>query len=36
VAELRAQLGTGRATLLFSSKEPRLNNATALVEYLSR
>ena len=34
VAELRAQLGTGRVTLLYSSKETELNNATALAEYL--
>ncbi len=34
VAELRAQLGSGAATLLFSSKEERLNNASALREYL--
>jgi uncharacterized protein YeaO (DUF488 family) len=34
LAELRAQLGGGTATLLFSSKEERLNNATALLEYL--
>jgi len=34
VAELRAQLGRGVVTLLFGSKETRLNNATALREYL--
>ncbi len=34
VAELRSQLGGGTATLLFSSKEARLNNAAALLEYL--
>ena len=34
VAELRSQLGSGAATLLFSSKEERLNNASALCEYL--
>ena len=34
LAELRAQLGPGTATLLFGSKEERLNNATALREYL--
>jgi uncharacterized protein YeaO (DUF488 family) len=34
VAELRAQLGSGTVTLLFSSKETELNNATALREYL--
>ncbi len=34
LTELRAQLGGGTATLLFSSKEERLNNAAALLEYL--
>ena len=34
VAELRAHLGKGTVTLLFSSKETRLNNAGALREYL--
>ena len=34
LAELRSQLGSGAATLLFSSKEERLNNASALREYL--
>ncbi|HWZ27993.1 MAG TPA: DUF488 family protein [Gemmatimonadales bacterium] len=34
VAELRAHLGKGTVTLLFSSKEARLNNASALREYL--
>jgi uncharacterized protein YeaO (DUF488 family) len=34
VAELRANLGRGPVTLLFSSKESRLNNAAALREYL--
>ncbi len=34
LAELRAQLGRGSVTLLFGSKERRLNNATALCEYL--
>ena len=36
VAELRSQLelGSGTATLLFASKEERLNNASALREYL--
>ncbi len=34
VAELRSQLGSGVVTLLFSSKEERLNNASALREYL--
>ena len=34
LAELRDQLGTGIATLVFGSKEEHLNNATALREYL--
>jgi len=34
VVELRSQLGSGVATLVFSSKEERLNNASALREYL--
>jgi len=34
VAELRAQLGRGTVTILFGSKEEKLNNATALLEYL--
>ena len=34
LAELRAHLGSGTATLLFGSKEERLNNATALRDYL--
>ena len=34
VAELRANLGSGPVTLLYSSKETQLNNATALAEYL--
>jgi uncharacterized protein YeaO (DUF488 family) len=34
VAELREALGSGTATLLFSSKEEVLNNAAALAEYL--
>src|SRR5579885_2931138 len=34
VAELRAHLGAGTVTLLFGSKETRLNNAAALYEYL--
>ena len=34
LAELRARLGRGTLTLLFGSKERRLNNATALCEYL--
>jgi uncharacterized protein YeaO (DUF488 family) len=36
VAELRAALGRGTNTLLFSSKEERWNNATALREYLTK
>ena len=35
-AELRSQLGTGAVTLLYGSKETRLNNASALSEYLKR
>lgn len=34
VKKLRRELGSGTATLLFSSKEEELNNATALAEYL--
>ena len=34
LTELHTQLGGGTATLLFSSKEGRLNNAAALLEYL--
>ena len=34
VADLRSRLGKGRVTLLYSSKAERLNNATALQEYL--
>jgi uncharacterized protein YeaO (DUF488 family) len=34
VAELRAKLGKGIATLVYSSKETELNNASALIEYL--
>jgi uncharacterized protein YeaO (DUF488 family) len=34
VAELRLALGSGAATLVFSSKEESLNNASALREYL--
>lgn len=36
VAELRKQMGKGTVTLLFSSKEMRLNNAAALREYLAK
>ena len=35
LAELRSQLGRGTVTVLFGSKETRLNNATALREYLT-
>lgn len=35
VDALRAHLGDGTVTLLFSSKETALNNATALKEYLA-
>lgn len=34
LAELISQLGTGTVTLLYGSKETRLNNASALREYL--
>ncbi|MGH0035736.1 MAG: DUF488 domain-containing protein [Myxococcota bacterium] len=34
VAELRAALGRGTNTLLFGSREPSLNNAVALRDYL--
>ena len=34
VAELRSHLGSGTVTLLYSSRETRLNNATALKDYL--
>ena len=34
VAELRGHLGRGTVTLLFSSRETRLNNATPLKEHL--
>jgi uncharacterized protein YeaO (DUF488 family) len=34
LAELRSHLGDSAATLLFSSKEERFNNASALREYL--
>lgn len=36
VAELRRQMGRGTVTLLFGSKEERLNNASALLEYLGK
>jgi uncharacterized protein YeaO (DUF488 family) len=34
LADLRSQLGSGPATLLYQSKEPEINNAVALREYL--
>ena len=34
VAELRSRMGKGTVSLLFGSREPLLNNATALIEYL--
>ena len=34
VDQLRGQMGRGTVTLLFGSKETRLNNAAALKEYL--
>jgi uncharacterized protein YeaO (DUF488 family) len=34
LSELRQNVGTGVTTLLFSSRETRLNNATALKEFL--
>ena len=36
LAQLRAHLGRGTVTLLFGSKETRLNNAAALRAYLER
>ncbi len=36
VTALRAELGRGLNTILFSSKEERLNNASALIEYLEK
>ena len=36
VAVLRGELGRGANTILFASKEERLNNATALIEYLEK
>ena len=36
VAALRAELGRGVNTIVFASKEERLNNATALIEYLEK
>jgi uncharacterized protein YeaO (DUF488 family) len=34
IAELLSELASGPATLIFSSKEERLNNASAIREYL--
>jgi uncharacterized protein YeaO (DUF488 family) len=34
LADLRSQLGTGTVTFVFGSKETRLNNASALREYV--
>jgi uncharacterized protein YeaO (DUF488 family) len=36
IAALRVELGRGINTILFASKEERLNNATALIEYLEK
>jgi uncharacterized protein YeaO (DUF488 family) len=36
MAAFRAELGKGLNTILFASKEDRLNNAAALIEYLER
>jgi uncharacterized protein YeaO (DUF488 family) len=36
LAQLRELIGKGPVTLLFGSREPEINNATALAEYLSR
>ena len=35
VEALRAELGSGKVTFVFSSKEETLNNATALRDYLT-
>ena len=34
IAELRMHLGSGTVTVIFGSREPRLNNAAALKQYL--
>lgn len=34
VSDLRSRLPSGTVTILFGSREPRYNNATALKEYL--
>ncbi len=36
MGRLRDLIGTGSATFLYGSREPKLNNAAALVEYLQR
>ena len=36
LAQLCELIGKGPVTLLFGSREPEINNATALAEYLSR
>ncbi len=36
VDALRSALGRGQNTILFASKEEDLNNATALIEYLTK
>ena len=36
LAQLRDQMAQGKVTLVFSSKEEKLNNAVALAEYLGR
>ncbi len=33
---MKSELGRGLNTILFASKEERLNNAAALVEYLEK
>ncbi len=36
VRQLREAMGTGTVTFLYSSKEPTINNAAALKEYVER
>jgi len=36
LAQLRDQMAQGKVTLVFSSKEEKLNNAVALAEYVAR
>jgi uncharacterized protein YeaO (DUF488 family) len=36
IAELRSQLGNGANTILYGTKERRLNNASALSQYLEK